>query len=130
MKRSTNIATMQKRAAWQDWGKRLRAHAKARNVDWRPLITELDVTDAGFRHWLNGTRSPKMKDFFRMCEYAKADARLILFGESILESAVAVLRNVEVELPRLAREKVPGEIDISQIRKKDQAQMRRRRNEK
>ncbi len=93
---------------WREWGARLRAHARVHKIKWGPLIREFGVTPGGFRHWLNGTRSPKVEDFFRMCEYAKADPRFILFGELTVDKAIEVLRAPD---PHVS-EKTEGELNM------------------
>lgn len=66
---------------WLDWGMRLRAHVKERkDVSWTKIAEKLDTTEGAVRHWCNGTRDINLKDFFRLCEVAEADAPQILFG--------------------------------------------------
>lgn len=86
------------RGTWLDWGKRIRAHVALRELSWGSVADRMGVTEAGLRHWLNGTRDINLVDFFSLCGAIDADPSEMLFG-----------RKIEVAQPALpARARVKG----------------------
>lgn len=69
------------REVWEDWGKRFRAHCRREGVKRSTLAAALEKeSESGIRHYENGTRIPKLDEFFKLCKTAKADPVEILFG--------------------------------------------------
>jgi transcriptional regulator with XRE-family HTH domain len=69
--------------AWESWGSRMRAHIKRRGLKWNQIaeLMEMNGTSgSGIRHWLNGTRSINLREFFQLCTVVDADPAIILFN--------------------------------------------------
>lgn len=76
------------------WGAKFRAAIKAKEIRPASLAEKLDISDAGLRHWLNGTRPPTLWQFFTLCELAGVNPQAILFdppSESDLAAARRLL---------------------------------------
>lgn len=78
---------MAKDDAWTDWPIRYRNHVKEKGVRWATIAERMDTTEAGIRHWLNGTRQINLTDFFNLCDAADADPAIVLFGPGKLSDA-------------------------------------------
>lgn len=71
---------MVKDAGWGMWGRRLRAHMKEHKQRGVNLASKVGISESGLRSWINGNREINLSDFFNLCAAAKADPRIILFG--------------------------------------------------
>jgi transcriptional regulator with XRE-family HTH domain len=49
-------------------------------------------------HWQNGTRFPRLDDFFKLCEFIRSDPRVILFGEFTVDAAIETIRQPHLTL--------------------------------
>lgn len=75
---------MGRKEYWERWGIRFRKHYQPRGIKRSVFAEALEVTEAAIRHYENGTRQPKLDDFFKLCELAGADPAVILFGPRAL----------------------------------------------
>lgn len=72
---------MGRKDGWEAWGMRFREHCRKQEIKRADLAEKMGLdADSTIRHWENGTRSPKLTDFFKLCLLAKADPAQILFG--------------------------------------------------
>lgn len=69
-----------------EWGVRLRRHIKAGERTMAEIARLMDMTEAGLRHWLNGTREINLSEFEELCAIAEADPCMILAGRPALTS--------------------------------------------
>lgn len=65
---------------WQAWPTRFKAHYRKGGMTAGDVAGKLDITEAGLRHRLNGTRQVDLPEFFQMCAAIDADPIEILFG--------------------------------------------------
>lgn len=75
--------------AWEGWGGRFKKAAAANNWTIKRLAGRKDAVakEAALRHYSNGTRDIKLRDFFKLCEQAEVDPHDILFGKLALTSS-------------------------------------------
>lgn len=69
---------------WLDWGRRFRIHCREHGIRMAALAETLGRTEAGLRHWTNGTREINLSEFFKLCKAASADPSAILFGRLLM----------------------------------------------
>lgn len=86
---------------WQGWGKRLKVHMKASGITQEAVAEKLEVTQGAIAHWLGGRREINLEDYFKLCIAAKADPRLILFGDEGDVRLAEVLREALAQNPDL-----------------------------
>lgn len=100
---------------WLGWGKRLRAHAKAKKIKRQTIADRMDVSYPQVGHWYNGTREREiqLEHFIELCAAHDADPSTILFrgpavpDEAPLEVKQAVeilVSKVKVITPELAQQ--------------------------
>ena len=78
---------------WKTWPRRFRQHMRKTGQTQETLGEALGVSQGAIGHWLRGRNKINLEDFFRLCAAAKADPRLILFGESTAQAALAALQS-------------------------------------
>lgn len=64
------------------------------------VAEKMELTQGTIAHWLNGRRAVNLRDFFQLCEYARADPQTILFGDT-QGDAVTKLAELLAEHPAL-----------------------------
>lgn len=62
------------------WEQRFRAHMRLHKLSQERLGSDLDVSQGAIGHWLRGFREINLAEFWRLCEAAGANPKLILFG--------------------------------------------------
>ena len=66
----------------KDWAKRFRHHMGIHGQSQESLGEVLGVTQGAIGHWLRGRNQINLSDFWRLCEAAGAEPKLILFGSN------------------------------------------------
>lgn len=61
----------------------------------------LEVTQGAVGHWLNERRPITLREFFKLCEAAGASPKLILFGDSSQDEALAAIGQILESHPEL-----------------------------
>lgn len=64
------------------WGTRFRAHMRLHRLSQERLAGDLGLTQGAIGHWLRGRSKITLEQFWRLCEAAGADPKLILFGDT------------------------------------------------
>jgi len=94
-------------AAMQEWGKRFRAHMQLHRLSQESLAESLGRTQGAIGHWIRGERQINLSEFWKLCEAAGADPKLILFGQDET-GLVSGIRQVLTAHPEL----IPGYGDL------------------
>lgn len=73
------------------WRTAIKQHIEDTGQNLGDIAERVGLTEAGLRHWLNGTRVPNVDKFLELCAVVKADPGQILASSySRLETAKAL----------------------------------------
>lgn len=83
------------------WGSRFRAHMRLHKQSQESLGDALGVSQGAVGHWLSGRRQINLSEFWRLCEVAGADPRVILFHEDANPALADEIKKVLAAHPEL-----------------------------
>ncbi len=106
-----------------NWGVRFRAHMKLHSLSQETLADAMGRSQGAVGHWISGRRDINLNEFFKLCEAAGADPRLILFPDSRTEEALTQIGQILKAHPELNPAYKPFEKGIKRKKAKAPAKV-------